>query len=185
MPVANETRPAEEEGSQFPEYGPIEAALGYVLFYVLVDRLTPALVTVFSDSVLGLSPSFVRFGLATALWFVFLLTAVDQTRRQLAAIGVFTYDTYQLRVWSRVTPSSLRTAGYLVALVSGTAVASVTFPRAVEALRTVLLVIATVDPAAADVTEVFVILVFFIAYSIASHSLDVLVIDAVRALPSE
>lgn len=67
MVVAGESRHVDEEDSQFPAYGPIEASLGYLLFYVLVNRVTPAVVTVFSDTVLDLSPSFVRFGLATAL----------------------------------------------------------------------------------------------------------------------
>ena len=67
MSVAGKARHVDEEDSQFPAYGPIEAGLDYLLFYVLVDRVTPAVVTVFSDTVLDLSPSFVRFGLATAL----------------------------------------------------------------------------------------------------------------------
>ncbi|NHN49243.1 hypothetical protein G9464_16830 [Halostella sp. JP-L12] len=111
MSIAVEARHVDEDDSQFPAYGPIEASLGYLLFYVLVDRVTPAVVTVFSDTVLDLSPSFVRFGLATALWFILLVTAIDQTRRPLAALGVGTYDDYQLRVWSRVNTPSLRTAG--------------------------------------------------------------------------
>jgi hypothetical protein len=92
---------------EFPAYGPIEAILGYVLFYVLVDRATPVVVETFSETVLDLSPSFLEFGLAMALWFVLGVTAIDQVRRQLAALGLVSYDEYQLRVWSRVTPSSL------------------------------------------------------------------------------
>ncbi|WP_311173494.1 hypothetical protein [Halobellus ordinarius] len=185
MSVAGETRHVDEEDSQFPAYGPIEAGLGYLLFYVLVDRVTPAIVTVFSDTVLGLSPSFVRFGLATALWFVLVVTATDQVRRQLAALGVGTYDEYQLRVWSRVTPSSLRTAGYLLALITGTAVAVITIDRAVEALLSLIPVVATVDLVAFDLVELFVMVVFFFSYSVAAHSLDRLVIGGIRTLTSK
>jgi hypothetical protein len=53
---------------------------------------------VFSDTVLDLSPSFVRFGLATALWFVLVVIVIDSARRQLAALGVVTYDDFQLRI---------------------------------------------------------------------------------------
>lgn len=182
--VASEFRQVSETDRQFPAYGPIEAALGYVLFYVLIDRVTPAIVTVFSDTVLDLSPSFVRFGLATALWFMLVVVVVDQTRRQLAALGVVTYDDLQLRLWSRVTPSSLRTAGYLLALVAGTAIAVISFDRAVEALLTLIPVVATVDVVAVDLTEVFVMGVFFVAYSVAAHSLDRLVIGGMRVLAS-
>ncbi|SEP03706.1 hypothetical protein SAMN04487948_111109 [Halogranum amylolyticum] len=182
--VASEFRRVSETDRQFPAYGPIEAALGYVLFYVLIDRVTPAIVTVFSDTVLDLSPSFVRFGLATALWFMLVVVVVDQTRRQLAALGVVTYDDLQLRLWSRVTASSLRTAGYLLALVAGTAIAVISFDRAVEALLTLIPVVATVDVVAVDLTEVFVMVVFFVAYSVAAHSLDRLVIGGIRVLAS-
>lgn len=185
MTVAGEARHGDEEDSQFPAYGPIEAGLGYLLFYVLVGRTTPAVVTVFSDTVLDLSPSFVRFGVATALWFVLVVTAIDQVRRQLAALGVGTYDDYRLRVWSHVTLPSLRTTGYLLALVAGTAVATITFDRAVEGLLSLIPVVATVDVVAFDLVELFVMVVFFLSYSAAAHSLDRLVIGGVRALTSE
>ena len=183
--VAGETRHVDEEDGQFPAYGPIEAGLGYLLFYFLVDRATPAVVTGFSDAVLDLSPSFVRYGLATALWFVLVVTALDQVRRQLAALGVGTYDEYQLRVWSRVSPSPLRTAGYLLALIVGTAVAVTTFDRAVEALLSLIPAVATVDVVAFDLVELFVMVVFFISYSVAAHSLDRLVIGGIKTLTSE
>lgn len=185
MLVVNKARHADEKESPFPAYGPIEAGLGYLLFYVLVNRVTPAVVTVFSDTVLNLSPSFVRFGLATALWFIVVVTAIDQTRRQLAALGVGTYDDYRLRVWSRVTPPSLRTAGYLLAVIVGTVVAVITFDRAVEALLSLIPVVATVDVVAFDFIGVFVMVVFFLSYSVAAHSLDRLVIGGVRTLTSD
>ena len=65
---------------QFPAYGPIEAILGYGLFYFLVERVTPAIVTVFSETVLDLAPSFIRFGLAVTLWFILIVTVIDQLR---------------------------------------------------------------------------------------------------------
>jgi hypothetical protein len=183
--VAGEYHKNSDRGRQFPAYGPIEGVLGYVLFYVLIDRVTPAIATVFNDAVLDLSPSFVRFGLAIALWFILVVMVIDQTRRQLAALGVVTYDDFQLRVWSRVTPSSLRTAGYLLALIAGTAVAVATFDPAVKALLSLIPVVATVDVVAFDFFELFILVVFFVSYSIASHSLDRLVIDGVRALASD
>jgi hypothetical protein len=184
MSVSVAGEPRHEDESQFPAYGPIEAGLGYVLFYVLVDRATPAIVTVFSETVLDLSPSFVRFGIAALLWFILVVTAIDQIRRQLAALGIVTYDEYQLRVWSRVTPPSLRTAGYLMALVAGSAVAVITFDRAVEALLSLILAVATVNVVAFNLPEIFVMIVFFLSYSVAAHSLDRLVVGGIRVLMS-
>lgn len=171
-----------ETDRQFPAYGLIEAVLGYVLFYLIIDHVTPAIVTVFSDTVLDLSPSFVRFGLATALWFILAMVVIDQTRRQLAALGVVTYDDFQLSMWSRVTPGPVRTAGYILTLVTGAAVTVMTFDRALEALLSLIPIVATVDVAVFDLVELFVMVVFFIAYSVAAHSLDRLVIGGIRVL---
>ncbi|MFC6942880.1 hypothetical protein ACFQE8_23470 [Salinirubellus sp. GCM10025818] len=170
---------------EFPAYGPIEAILGYVLFYVLVDRATPVVVETFSETVLDLSSSFLEFGLAMALWFVLAVTAVDQVRRQLAALGLVSYDEYQLRVWSRVTPSSLRTTGYLVAVVVGGGVAVLTFQRAIETLVSLIPLFATVDPARFDIIGLLAMVAFFVAYGIATHSLDRLVIGAIHALSAD
>ncbi|MDB2237201.1 hypothetical protein [Halorubrum ezzemoulense] len=129
MSVASAARRVDEDDSQFPAHGPVEACLGYLLFYILVDRVTPPVVEAFGNTALSLPSSFVRFGLAAALWFVLVVTAVDQARR-LAALGVGTYDDPGLRVRSRVVPSSPRTTGYLLALIADTAVAMVTFDGA-------------------------------------------------------
>ncbi|MDB9232669.1 hypothetical protein [Halorubrum ezzemoulense] len=129
MSVASAARRVDEDDSQFPPHGPVEACLGYLLFYILVIRVTPAVVAMSGDAALSLPSSFVRFGLAAALWFVLVVTAVDQARR-LAALGVGTNDDPGLRVRSRVVPSSPRTTGYLLALIADTAVAMVTFDGA-------------------------------------------------------
>ena len=180
MGDAIRTQPPRTAG--FPAYGPIEAVLGYVLFYVLVDRVTPAVVDAFV-AVLDVSASFVGFGLAAVLWFVFVLTVVDETRRQLAALGRVAGQP-RARVWSRVTPASLRTAGYLVGLIVGAGVAAATFERALATILSLIPVVATVDAAGVDPAGIVVLIVFFVAYSVATHSLDRLVIGAVRSLSS-
>jgi hypothetical protein len=184
MPAPGEAGHVDGERNRFPAYGPVEAMLGYLLFYVLVSRATPAAVAAFDGAGVGLSPAFLRFGLAAALWFVLALTAVDQSRRQLAALGVGTYDDGRLRVWSRVAPSSLRATGYLLALTVGAAVAAATFDRAVETLLS-LIPVAVVDGTAVDLVDVLSLVAFFIAYSVAARSLDRLAIGAIRALAPE
>lgn len=183
--TANRHSRESDTGRQFPAYGPIEAVLGYVLFYIIIERVTPAIVTVFSETVLELSTALVHLGLAAMLWFVLVVTAFDQFRRQLAALGVGSYEEYELRLWSRVTPSSLRTTGYIVAFVFGTGVAVITFDRAVAALKSLIPVVATVDVLAIDFVEVFVMVVFFLAYSIGAHSFDRLAIGAIRGLVAD
>jgi len=183
--TSGRSRRTADLADEFPTYGPVEAVLGYALFYVLVDRTTPAVVEVFSETALDLSPSFVGFGLATALWFVLAVSVLDQVRRQLAALGVVSYDDYQLRVWSRVTPSSLRAAGYLLGVVVGGTVAALTFEPAVDALLGLIPVVGAVDVASFDLVGLLVLVTFFVAYSAATHSLDRLVVDGIRALPAD
>jgi hypothetical protein len=167
---------------QVPAFGPIEAVLGYVLFYVLVDRLTPALVTVLADGVVDLSAATIRFVFAAALWFVLVVSAMDQTRRQLAALGLVSEADNRLGLWSRVTPTSLRTAGYLLASVAGSALAAVTFEPAVQALRSFITLLGAGELAAFEAIELVFPTVFVISYSLAGHSLDRLVIGGIREL---
>ncbi|WP_435074554.1 hypothetical protein [Halorubrum sp. HHNYT27] len=185
MSPVDDRRHVDETEHRFPAYGPIEAGLGYLLFYVLVSRVTPVVVAAFDETVPGLSPSVVRFGLAAALWFVFAVTAIDQLRRQLAALGVGTYDDNRIGVWSRVTSPALRTSGYLLALIAGSAVAAATFDRAIAGLLSLISVFSTLDGFTVDPLDVVVLVAFFLAYSLAAHSLDRLVIGAIRALVSE
>jgi len=123
----------------------------------------------------------VALGLAAVLWFVLVVTFVDELRRQLAALGIVAGQP-RPRVWSRVTPPSLRTAGYVVGLVVGGAIAAVTFELAVDAIQSLIPVVATVDPWGIDLAEVLVMVVFFVAYSTATHSLDRLIVGTVRSL---
>lgn len=164
----------------FPAYGLIEAGLGYIIFYVLIDRVTPAVVRIFSDTVLNISPSLVRLSLAIVLWFVLVVSTIDQARRQLAALGIGQTVNSQLRVWSRVRPASLRTAGYLLAVVVGFAVAAMTFETAVEALLSLIPIVASLDVGQFEILELVEMFVFFIAYSVGAHSLDRLVIGSLR-----
>jgi hypothetical protein len=170
-----------DEGA-FPAYGPIDAVLGYALFYLIVDRATPVIVETFSETVLDLSPSFVRFGLAAALWAILALTVFEHPRRQLAALGLVTDNRDRLRLWSRVSPPSIRSAGYLVALAVGAAVAAVTVDPAIGTVVSLIRVLATLETAAFDPVAVLVMLVFFVAYGLATHALDRLVVDGLRAL---
>lgn len=191
--VSDSTSRTDRDDRTFPAYGSVEAVLAYALFYVLVDRMTPAIVETFSETVLNLSPSFVRFGLATALWFILVVTVIDQIRRQLAALGVVPSHEYQIRVWSRVTPPSVRTAGYLSALVVGGVVAAITFDRAVESLLWLIQLVASVNitefevmiGTEFDVVSLAAMIAFFVTYGVATHSLDRLVVDGIRSLASD
>jgi hypothetical protein len=169
-----------------PAYGPVDAVLGYALFYVVVDRATPTVVDVLAGALPGVSPSLVGLGLAALLWFVLAVTAIEQVRRQLAALGVVDGDATG---WfarsgsrSRVVPSEPRALAYLVLLVVGGLVATWTFDRAVETVVSLIPAVAAADVGAFATGEVLVLVAFVLAFEAATWALDRLLVGGVRAL---
>lgn len=178
--VDSGTRTDSPEGRVAPAYGPVDAALGYALFYVLVDRATPTVVDVVTDAIPGVSPSLVGVGLAALLWFVLAVTVVDQARRQLAAIGVVRYDPAWGRPSDRVAPSESRALAYLVGLLVGGLVAAWTYAGAIGTAVSLIRAVAALDWGAFLTVEFVAMVVFFVAYSVASRSLDRLAIGGLR-----
>lgn len=168
----------DSRGRPVPAYGPVDAVLGFVLFYVIVDRATPTVV----DVTTGILPdvSLVGLGLAMALWFVLAVTVVDQARRQLAALGVVSHDDVTTR--SRAVPSETRALAYLVLVLVGGALAAWTFDRAVDTAVSLIRVVAALDAAAFVPADFFVMVAFFVSFGVATHALDGLVIGGIRAI---
>lgn len=167
---------------RFPAFGPIEALLNFALFYVVVDRATPTVVAVLADVLPGVSPSAVGFGLAAFLWFVLVVTAVDQSRRQLVALGVVGGPTGSPTLWSLAVPAGASTVAYLALLVVGGALAAWTFDRAIATAVSMVRWIAALDVGAVVSVEFLVLVVFFVAFGLATYALDRLVIGGVRAV---
>ena len=80
--------PTDPDRGHVPAYGPVDALLTYAMFYVVIDRVTSTMQSTLSAAVPGLSPDTVGLGLAAFLWFVLVVTIIDQARRQLAAVGI-------------------------------------------------------------------------------------------------
>lgn len=185
MPPSTSNRPgAETTARAVPAFGPIEAALGFGLFYVLLARLTPAITMRFS-TVLDIDPSLTGFGLAVALWFGLALTVLEQARRQLAALGLVSPGESELRIWSRVESPAIRIAGYLLALAVGAGLARLTYESAVDGLLALIGFGSENGFVSLDAWAVLELIGFFVAYSIAAHSLDRLVIGGLRSFRSD
>jgi hypothetical protein len=179
--VDSDPRTGVRKRGALPAYGPIDAAFGYVVFYVFVDRATPTIVDVFSD-VLAVSPSLVGLGLAAALWFILAVTLVDQVRRQLAALGIGTHPSVSKSRWVPDVPSEIRLVVYLALVSVGGTVSVLTFDRAIDAGISMIRVVATVDVSAIVPLDFVAMIVFFVAFGLATHALDRLLIGGVRAL---
>lgn len=158
----------------------MDAVLGCVLFYVVVDRAAPTVVDVV-PSVLGVSPSLVRLGLAASLWFVLVVTLLEQVRRQLTALGVLDGD-LRGSLWSPAVPSETRGLAYVVLLIVGGLLAAWTFESAVETAVSLIRVVATLDVGAFDLAEFGVMVVFFVSFEAATYALDRLLVGGFRTI---
>jgi hypothetical protein len=178
--VGSGTRTAPRRRRSVPAYGPVDAVLGYVLFYVVVDRATPTVVDVI-PGVLDVSASLVRLGLAAFLWFVLVTTALDQARRQLAALGVVDGDTRE-SFWSPAIPSETQTLAYVALLAVGGLVAAWTFEPAIETAVSLIRVVAALDGGAFDLAAFAVMVVFFVSFETAAYALDRLLVGGIRMM---
>jgi hypothetical protein len=163
----------------------VDAVLGFLLFYYLVDRATPTVVAVLTESTLSLSPSLVRLGLAAFVWFVLAVTVLEQVRRQLASLGIGRYDTNRFSVFGRETPSETQALVALVAVLVFGLTAAWTFASAVETAISMIRIVATVDAGAFALGEFAVVVVFFVSFSLASKALDRLLVGGFRMLFTE
>jgi hypothetical protein len=156
--------------------------LGYVVFYIFVDRATPTVVDVFTAALPDVSPSLVRLGLAGALWFILAVTLIDQLRRQLAALGVGSRDDVSRAERSRGAPTDLRLVGYLVVLLLGGIVAVWTFEPAVRAGIAMIRIVGTLDVSGFVLLKFVLMVVFFVAFASATRALDRLIIGGIRKM---
>jgi hypothetical protein len=97
----------------------------------------------------------VRLGLAVLLWFILVVTFLDQLRRQLAALGFGSRGEQ-----SRGAPTDLRLVGYLVALLLGGTIAAWTFEPAVQAGISLIWIVGTLDPTRFALLEFVLMIVF-------------------------
>lgn len=158
-----------------PAYGPIDALLGFAVFYVFVDRATPTVVDVVTAALPGVTAGTVGFALAAALWFVLVVALLDQARRQLTALR---------ETERRETPTTAtepRLLSYAALVLVGGVIAAWTFERAIEAGIAFIRAMATLEFGSLVPVELAVMVVFFVTFGVASWALDRLVIGGLRS----
>lgn len=165
---------------RLPAYGPIDGVLGFVVFYVFVERATPTVVDVFTTAVPGFSAFTVGFGLAALLWFVLAVTLLDQLQRQLAAVGVGSQSAVSRADREAGIPGETRLFVYLAGLTIGGVIAVWTFETAVQTGITMIRIVGTLDATGFALVEFLTMIGFFVSFAAATHSLDRIVIGTVR-----
>lgn len=173
-----------------PEYGPIRRIAEYVLFYVVVDRLTRLLVELFTEfPPLATHAPTLELGSAIALVVVLLVVGLWEVRRQYRANPVDADDVGGLRPSAR----GLAIAGGALA-VGAAIVASgwrtvVTFTGDPEVLMTVATEAATAVSAASGPvataaavlgTDLGVVVAFVAGFVLLAYGLDRLLIGLTR-----
>jgi hypothetical protein len=176
--VDSGTEVGSRDGRYVPAYGPVDAVLGYALFYVVVDRATPTVVDVLG----GVTAGSIRLGLAALLWFVLVVTVIDGARRQLAALGVVGDGEPDRSVWSPVIPSETQALAYVVLLALGGLVAAWTFESAVGTVVSLIRVVVTLDLGAFVLGEFLVMVVFFVSFEVAAYAADRLLVGGFRTM---
>lgn len=173
-------RLTDPHGKWIPAYGPIDGLLGYVMFYVFLDRATPVIVPLVRSHFAVTEGPLVRVGLATVLWLVLAITVLDQARRQLAALGIGTDRDVERARRSRSVPSDSRFLLYAIVVIVGGMLAALTFDFAVATGISLIRIVVTLDAPSFDPGAVVVLVVFLLAYGGATRAFDRLVVGGLR-----
>ena len=169
-------------GAHVPAYGPVESILTYVLFFIVIDRATPTFRVVLSDVIPGISPGDVGFALAAFIWFVLVVSIIDQSRRQAAALGLGRHRSVDRDRSKAAVPSESRFLLSLVGAIVGAIVAYWTFESAMEMAIATIEIVFYLDVGGFDVAAFAVMVLFFVAWGPVTWTVDRLVIGGIRAV---
>jgi len=179
-------RTATEVRLAYPAYGPVESALGFGLFYLIVDRVTPVLVAELSGEFPDLVPGPFRTFTAMLLWLLLgitVLTAVLDQVRDNPRIFDTPEDRREFLADNRPTAGEYWRYAGLAGL--GAVVAAVTWDRFFEVLPDLLVVVVSQDGgelAGTPAVDVVAFVAFFLAFAAFSRGLDGLAVGAFRDL---
>ena len=170
----------------YPEYGPVEAALGYGLFYLLVATATPVMVEVLGPVLPGLVPTPFATVMALFCWFVLGVVVLAQVRRQVAANPRRFADAAERAAFLDAHRPTARDYGLAVAATAGGGlVAAFGVDAALAGLDSLLRSMVFVSGGAAgsvDLLGVGWLVVLFVSFGLFSRGVDRLVVGALREL---
>lgn len=170
-----------------PSYGPVEAAVGYVLFYLIVERATPVLVDELAAPFPDLVPEPFTTYAAILLWLFLVVILLATVRGQLADNPRTFADAGEREAFleeRRRAHWRYRVDGALV--VAGGAATVLTWDVFVGVLVDLLSVVVVeldgATPALPGGQEIAIFVVFFVGVAALARGLDRLLVGGVREL---
>lgn len=175
----------------YPEFGPVDAVLGFALFYFLVGLATVVAVDSLANSAPTLVPEPLSTWAAYLLWVVLALVALGQLVVQVQSNPrTFATAAERRQFLETRRPTERQYRWWAVWVFVGGAVAYVTFSRFVPTFATVVrffvdLFVGPVPTGPFRVVDAFLFVSFFVAYSVLTRGLDRLVIGSLRSLVAD
>ncbi|MFB6071068.1 MAG: hypothetical protein ABEJ76_08590 [Halanaeroarchaeum sp.] len=172
----------------YPAFGPIDALLGFALFYFVVGTVTVVLTQTLASVRPSMVPEPVGTWAAIALWVVFALTVVAQGVAQWESNPRrFDSAAARTRFLERGRPDERRYRWWGIWVLIGGVVAYWTFPPFVETLAQLTRIVAglAVDPGPTRPVRFLDLLGFvgfFLGYALMTRGIDRLVVGSLRAL---
>lgn len=167
----------------FPEYGLVDAILGFAMFYVVVATVTDPMAEGLAG-ILGVDPDAIRTWFAIGLWIILGLTVLGQLTKQLKDNPHrFSTDDARRAFLERRRPGPLRYLGAILATTVGAAIAWLLIEEFLMALVSLAIVI--VGPATITGISLWTVIwlvSFSIGFGLFTFGLDRLVIGLVRDL---
>lgn len=170
-----------------PAYGPVEAAVGYVLFFILVDRATPVLVDELAAPFPDAVPEPFMTYAAVVLWLVLVALLLATVRGQLAA-NPRTFadaderesflDEQRRDRWRYRIDAALVVVGGAATVLTWDVFVAVL----VDLLSVVVVELDGATPALPGAEEVAVSVVFLVGVAALARGLDRLLVGGVREL---
>ena len=183
--VTEERRPAGQDGRWllYPEYGLIDAILGYAMFYVVVSTVTDPIAEGLAG-ILGVGPEAIRTWFAIGLWVILGFTVLGQLTTQLKDNPHRFSSAEERRAFiERRAPSPLRYLGAILATAVGGTIAWLLIDEFLIAIVSVAIVI--VGPATITGLSLWTVVwlvCFSVGFGLFTFGLDRLVIGLVRDL---
>lgn len=170
----------------FPAYGPIEAVVGIGLFSLIVDRVTPTLVTKLAEPLPDLVPEPLTTFIALLLWLVLGATVVGVALTQFRENPrEFTTPENRDEFLALNRPSDWEYYRNGAITLLGGAVAFLTWNTFISVLQDIIVVVIESDgtiEATVTLTDIAVFIIFLVGFASYARGLDRLVVGGVRDL---